>query len=194
MRVVGGVARGRKFAAPPGRSTRPTSDRVREAIFGILGSLPDEVDLCVEDATVADLFAGSGAFGIEALSRGAAHATFVDSDRVAVATIGENLAGLGLAGPRATVVRADTTRWLESARPTDLVLCDPPYTFGVDEWVRLAALLAPVAAVAVLESGAAFALGPAWEVLREKRYGGTVVVVARPAPSSDTSRDRKGGT
>ncbi len=96
MRVVGGEARGRRFDAPPGTLTRPTSDRVREAVFGILGSLPAEVGGGVEEATVADLFAGSGALGIEALSRGAARVAFVDTDRQAAATIEANLAALGL--------------------------------------------------------------------------------------------------
>ncbi|MDQ6615600.1 MAG: RsmD family RNA methyltransferase [Actinomycetota bacterium] len=195
MRVVGGEARGRRFHAPPGWSTRPTSDRVREAIFGVLGSLPADGGrpVGIEEATVADLFAGSGAFGIEALSRGAARAVFVDADRQAVATIRDNLKGLGLAGPRATVVRADALRWLRAAAPMDLVLCDPPYAFG--QWAELssllAPLLAPVAGVAVLESGAPLRLGPEWEVLREKHYGGTVVTVARPGPSPAQPRPER---
>jgi 16S rRNA (guanine966-N2)-methyltransferase len=190
VRVVGGEARGRRFQAPPGGTTRPTSDRVREAIFGVLGSLAAELGVNIEEATVADLFAGSGAFGIEALSRGAARAVFVDNDRLAVATIGDNLAALGFAGPRATVVRADALRWLRTAPPTDLVLADPPYAF--DGWPELVSLLASVAGLAVLEASAALALGPEWEVLREKHYGGTVVMVARPGRSLDAVHDRKG--
>jgi 16S rRNA (guanine966-N2)-methyltransferase len=193
MRVVGGEARGRQFRAPPGRSTRPTSDRTREAIFGVLGSLAADVGVAVEDATVADLFAGSGAFGIEALSRGASRAVFVDDDRQAVATIGDNLEALGLSGPRARVVRSDALRWLQGADPTDVVLCDPPYSF--DRWPSLASLLIPVATLVVLESGARLDLGPGWEVLREKHYGGTFVTVARPARSPAVpapAHDRKG--
>ncbi len=190
MRVVGGDARGRRFQAPPGRTTRPTSDRVREAIFGVLGSLSGELGETIEEASVADLFAGSGAFGIEALSRGAARAVFVETDRVAVATIADNLAALGLAGPRARIVRADALGWLRTAPPTDLVLADPPY--GYTAWPELSSLLAPVAGLAVLEAGAAFELGPEWELLREKHYGGTVVMVARPGRSPAAAHDRKG--
>lgn len=156
----------------------------------MLGSLAPEHGVNLNEATVADLFAGSGAFGIEALSRGAARAVFVDSDRLAVATIADNLEALGFAGARATVVRADARRWLRTAPPTDLVLADPPYAF--DAWPELLSLLAPVAALAVLEAGTALDLGPEWQVLREKHYGGTVVVVARPGRSLDAAHDRKG--
>jgi 16S rRNA (guanine966-N2)-methyltransferase len=190
VRIVGGEARGRRFDAPAGRVTRPTSDRVREAIFGVLGSLATDLDSGVEDATVADLFAGSGAFGIEALSRGAARAVFVDTDGAAVAAVEANLAALGYTGPRASVVRGDALRWLAAAPPTDLVLLDPPYSFG--RWPELLALLAPVARVAVLETGGPLDLGEGWELLREKRYGGTVVLVARPARSPEPAHDRKG--
>jgi 16S rRNA (guanine966-N2)-methyltransferase len=188
---------------------------VREAIFGILGSLA-VVDTAVsadgpadgpagatavEEASVADLFAGSGALGIEALSRGAGSVVFVDVDRQAVATIRENIEALGLAGPRATVVRTDAVRWLRTAPPTNLVLADPPYAYR--EWPDLLTLLEPVlgpaGGLAVLESGAALDLGPGWEVLREKHYGGTVVTVARPARSLTGSppepvRDQEGDT
>jgi 16S rRNA (guanine966-N2)-methyltransferase len=173
--------------------TRPTSDQVRQAVFNVLGSLPADVAVAVESASVADLFAGSGAMGIEALSRGAARAVFVDDDREAVGTIAANLAGVGLAGPRATVIRGDAMAWLRTAGPIDLVLADPPYAFA--QWAALAALLIPVAGVAVLESGVRLDLGQDWEVLREKHYGGTVVTVARPARSPAVPapvRDRKG--
>ncbi len=91
MRVVAGELRGRRIDAPPGNDTRPTTDKVREATFNALGSL----DL-VRDALVVDLYAGSGALGIEALSRGAAHCTFVERDRSALRTLRDNLAALGL--------------------------------------------------------------------------------------------------
>jgi len=100
MRVVGGVAGGRRLRAPAGRSIRPTGDRVREAVFNVLTSLR-----AVEGATVVDLFAGTGALGIEALSRGAAHVTFVDRDPAAAATIRDNVAAVGLAGASSEVVR-----------------------------------------------------------------------------------------
>ena len=119
MRVVAGWLRGRRIAAPPGRATRPTSDRVREALFSILGS--------VEGASVLDLFAGSGALGIEALSRGAANATFVDRDPGAIAAIRRNLEALGL--DSATVHRRDALAHLRTATAThDLVFVDPPYS------------------------------------------------------------------
>ena len=120
MRVVAGRYRSRPLEAPPGRGTRPTSDRVREALFSILG--PG----ATQDARVLDLYAGSGALGIEALSRGAASATFVEKDARAAATIERNLAALGAEGE---VVRQDALSWLAGARagPFDLIFADPPY-------------------------------------------------------------------
>jgi 16S rRNA (guanine966-N2)-methyltransferase len=178
--VVGGEARGRRLAAPPGRGTRPTSDRVREALFDMLASLD-----AVTGADVADLFAGSGALGIEALSRGAATATFVEADRTAVQVIRANLAATGLAGPRARVVTAEVARWLEgpvTAGLFGLVFADPPYAFGgwpgLLERLRGQALTAD--GLVALESGAEIAFGPGWEVLRLKHYGSTVVALARP--------------
>jgi 16S rRNA (guanine966-N2)-methyltransferase len=118
LRVVAGHLRGRRLTAPPGRGTRPTSDRVREAVFSILGPLGG--------ARVLDLFAGSGALGIEALSRGARHATFVDRDARAIAAIRRNLAALEL--DSATVDRRDALTFLKAATgPWDLVFLDPPY-------------------------------------------------------------------
>src|SRR3954452_20915171 len=103
MRVVAGTARGRPLRAPRGNDIRPTSDMVREAIFNSLTSMD-----AIADATVYDLFAGTGALGIEALSRGAAHVTFVDHDRTAIAAIEANLAATGLADRQAVaIVRAD---------------------------------------------------------------------------------------
>ncbi|HEV2771516.1 MAG TPA: 16S rRNA (guanine(966)-N(2))-methyltransferase RsmD [Thermoleophilaceae bacterium] len=118
LRVVAGHLRGRRLRAPTGRGTRPTSDRVREALFSILGPL--------EGAGVLDLFAGSGALAIESLSRGAGHATLVDRDPRAIAAIQRNLAALGL--DTATVHRRDALAFLRAATgPWDLVFLDPPY-------------------------------------------------------------------
>jgi 16S rRNA (guanine966-N2)-methyltransferase len=118
LRVVAGHLRGRRLTAPPGCGTRPTSDRVREALFSILGPLGG--------ARVLDLFAGSGALGIEALSRGARHATFVDRDARALAAIRRNLAALEL--DSATVHRRDVRTFLSAASgPWDIVFLDPPY-------------------------------------------------------------------
>ena len=146
----------------------------------------------VEDAAVLDLFAGSGALGIEALSRGAARATFVDDDANAVATIRANLTATGFAGPTAQVVRSDAARFLATAPPFDLVLCDPPY--GFEGWPTVLSGLVPVAGLTVIETGAPFALPDEWTSIKIKRYGGTVVTVARPAkqpgPGSDSERSR----
>jgi len=120
MRIIAGTHRGHRISAPKGRDTRPTSDRVRESAFNLIGP--------VDDATVLDLFAGSGAMGLEALSRGAASCVFVESDRAACRTINTNLDKLNL---QATVLCQDTFRAVAQERGTfDLILCDPPY--GVD--------------------------------------------------------------
>jgi 16S rRNA (guanine966-N2)-methyltransferase len=123
MRIIAGSRKGARIFAPKGTGTRPTGDRVREAAFNLLG--PGSA----EDATVLDLFAGSGAIGLEALSRGAAHATFVESDREACRTINRNLDKLGfgaatvLCQDALTALRADA----RTGRRYDLVLVDPPY-------------------------------------------------------------------
>jgi 16S rRNA (guanine966-N2)-methyltransferase len=126
VRIIGGECRGRKLRPVPGRGVRPTADRIREAVFNILGP-------SVRDATVLDLFAGTGALGLEALSRGAAAAVFVDRMPDALRTISRNLADLGLAD-RGRVVRWDLSRNLGPLRnhrpPFDLVFCDPPYGKG----------------------------------------------------------------
>jgi len=123
MRIIAGSRKGARIFAPKGKETRPTGDRVREAAFNLIG--PG----VVEDATVLDLFAGSGAMGLEALSRGAAHATFVESDREACRTINRNLDKLGL--DSATVLCQDVLAALRTDARTgtsyDLVLVDPPY-------------------------------------------------------------------
>lgn len=171
MRVVAGEARGRPLVAPPGNATRPTSDRVREATFNALHSLG-----VVEGATVLDLFAGSGAMGIEALSRGAAHATFVDADARALDAVRRNLDATGLAD-RATVVRGDAARHLAGAGHVDLAVLDPPYATPDDEWAAL--LDALDADVAVLESDRELAPPPTWGIIRLRRYGSSVVALAR---------------
>src|SRR6202042_151946 len=132
MRVIGGRSRGRRLSARLPATVRPTSDRVREAIFDILGSRGG-----VEGLRVVDLFCGSGALGIEALSRGAASSTFVDLDADALAAVRQNLAAVGLHEEPATFVRAALPGWLESAAagPFDLALCDPPYKF--EDWPAL---------------------------------------------------------
>ena len=124
MRIIAGEWRGRSIEAPPGLGTRPTSDRVREALLSMLGSRLGSF----EDLRVADLFAGSGALGLEALSRGAASATFVESDAQAVAAIRRNAQKLG-AIDRAQVI-AGSALALPRADPFDLIFADPPYAPG----------------------------------------------------------------
>jgi len=196
MRVVGGASRGRRLTAPVAKGVRPTSDRVRESIFDILGSLVD-----LSGLRVVDLFAGTGALGIEALSRGAGSVTFVESDAAAVAAIRANLVSTGLDGPAAVVTRCDVLGFLRSwSTRFDLALCDPPYSFEL--WDEL--LDALRADLAVLESGSPLTLSDGrtdgriggstdgrtdgWMVLRSRRYGGTLVTVVR---AGDESRGGK---
>jgi 16S rRNA (guanine966-N2)-methyltransferase len=173
MRVIGGRSRGRRLPAKLPPSVRPTSDRVREAIFDIVGSHGG-----VEGLTVVDLFCGSGALGVEALSRGAMSSTFVDLNPDALAAVRQNLAAVGLDDEPATLVRAALPGWLESAAVThgafDLALCDPPYDF--EDWPALLGALR--ADMVVMESASPIVLPEAWVVARERRYGGTLVTVA----------------
>lgn len=178
MRVVAGSLRGRTIVAPEGRDTRPTTDRVREAMFNALASSDS-----IEGARVLDLFAGSGALGIEALSRGAAHCTFIEKDRAALAAIRRNVEALGL-GDRATVVAGDVSGHLGHLGPVELVVADPPYGFAA--WPELLAGLGRVVVaggLVVVESGAAMGeypgWEPEWEMVREKRYGRTWVTFLR---------------
>ncbi len=175
VRVVAGAARGRPLVAPPGCDTRPTGDRVREAVFNALNSL----DLLV-GARVVDLFAGSGALGVEALSRGAAHCTFVEADWGATAAIHANLNSTGLAR-QATVSPGRVDTWIAANRGAafDLALADPPYVF--DEWPAL--LDTVPAPFLVAESGRPVVPGDrqaaSWEVVRERQYGVAVVTFLR---------------
>jgi 16S rRNA (guanine966-N2)-methyltransferase len=146
---------------------------VREATFNALASLD-----VLRDAAVLDLFAGSGALGIEALSRGAAHCTFVEQARPAIAVVRQNLDVLGLS-ERATVVTMDVDRYLRSAGPGrfDLALADPPYAY--DGWAGLVDTVP--AAVLVAESDRAVDPADGWELVRTRRYGTTHVTILRRA-------------
>ena len=205
MRVVGGEWKGRPLVAPAGRGTRPTSDKVREAMFDVLLALP-EVRAGGDAALAAgplgghvvlDLFAGSGALGIEALSRGAGACTFVENERAALRALRANLERLGvLVGGRvgrgengddgcaapARVLAVDARRALQAdarrgARYT-LLFADPPYDRYAEVRPALARLLGPLLAphaVVVVETAAGTAVGLPWAVVREKRYGDTRV-------------------
>jgi 16S rRNA (guanine966-N2)-methyltransferase len=172
LRVVGGRLGGRTLSAPRGRATRPTPERVREALFSILVS--------VEGARVLDLFAGSGALGIEALSRGAASATFVDSSAAAIAAIRRNLRELGI---DAEVRRQSASSFLGGARGDarqyDLVLLDPPYrhatTLGRELSTALGPVLAPGARVVAESDRRAPLELEGLERLDERRYGDTLI-------------------
>ena len=172
MRVVGGALGGRRLQAPgpASDSIRPTSDRAREAIFNMLVSV-----LGLEGVTVVDLFAGTGALGIEALSRGAAHAAFIDSDSAACRIITANLDGLGLT-ERAAVSSSDVESYL-AAHPdaVHLAFADPPY--GFDRWAQLLGTLD--AGVLVCESDREIEPGPdhQWDTWRVRQYGTPVITI-----------------
>ena len=175
MRVVAGSLGGRKLVSPAGEDTRPTSERVREAMFNALFSLD-----AIDGSRVLDLFAGSGALGIEALSRGAAHATFVEQDRAALAALRENVETLRIAS-QTTVIAGDGLRHLETMGDYDLILLDPPY--GFDGW---SALLSSIeSGTVVIESDRAVDPPFGWVVHRVKRYGGTVVTLATASPRGE---------
>ncbi|WP_156688745.1 16S rRNA (guanine(966)-N(2))-methyltransferase RsmD [Mycobacterium sp. Marseille-P9652] len=179
-RIIGGVAGGRRIAVPP-RGTRPTTDRVRESLFNILEARRD-----LSGLAVLDLYAGSGALGLEALSRGAASALFVESDQRAASVITRNIETLGL--PGATLRRGTVATVLAGGTGTavDLVVADPPYEVNADEfdavlralgdrgWVRSGT-------VAVVERAAAsapLAWPPGWSVWPPRVYGDTRLELA----------------
>jgi 16S rRNA (guanine966-N2)-methyltransferase len=174
VRVVAGRFGGRRLQAPPGRGTRPTSDRVREALFSTLGPL--------DGARVLDLFAGSGALGIEALSRGAASALLVERDPRTVAVIRNNLEALGLEAPEATVHAGPARAALRSASARgdtyDLIFLDPPYRSAPGLGQELSAALEPLLAGGgrvVTESDRRAPLELAISLIHERRYGDTLI-------------------
>ena len=169
MRIIAGQWGGRRLVAPRGQGTRPTSDRVREALFSILGPLDGE--------RVLDLFAGSGALGLEALSRGAAHATFVERERAALRALRDNVADLGA---QADVVAADAKAFLRAAQERgaqyDLVFLDPPYrdAAGLAQELDLAVVLSAGGRV-VGESDRRQPLELPLPLTDERRYGDTLI-------------------
>lgn len=180
MRVVAGELRGRRIVAPAGTETRPTSDRVREAVFNSLFSHG-----LVIDATILDLFAGSGALGIEALSRGAAEVTFVERSRAVRSVLQANLESLGVSD-RSSVISGDGLDFIaRTSERFDLALLDPPYEFAA--WEQLLADLP--ADAAVVETDREVAVPSSWTGLRSRRYGGTLISIIRrtQAPGSDAA-------
>jgi 16S rRNA (guanine966-N2)-methyltransferase len=174
MRIVAGRWGGRRLTAPAGSATRPTSDRVREALFQRLGPL--------DGARVLDLFAGSGALALEALSRGAAHATLVDSAPAAIKAIRANVEALRATAEQVAVRRQDARAFLRSARAArheyDLVLLDPPYRLAAELGRELSPLLAAVLASGgrvVSESDRRAPLDLDLPLTDERRYGDTLI-------------------
>lgn len=181
-RIIAGLAGGRRLAVPP-RGTRPTSDRVREAVFNALQARRD-----LEGARVLDLYAGSGALGLEALSRGAAHVRFVESDRRAAAVLRRNVEALGLGGPGGTAAEvtarpAEAVLQGDPGLPYDVVLADPPYALDDGE---LREVFTALAGGGWLASGALLVVErssktvpPTWPngvvALTQRRYGDTAV-------------------
>jgi 16S rRNA (guanine966-N2)-methyltransferase len=201
MRVIAGEARGRKFIAPNVDSVRPTSDRVREAMFDVLSHLGG-----LSGARVLDLFAGSGAFGIESLSRGAAEVIFVDQDRNVAKTIKDNLAAVKLEQiGKFTIVVNDAIAFCRTRRErlsdrgqsnrsdlsvsmdnVDITFCDPPYSFT--NWPKLLAVVP--GDLLVLESSKPIALPTSLDTYRVYKYGSTLVTVAhRRGEGSESSQD-----
>jgi 16S rRNA (guanine966-N2)-methyltransferase len=184
MRIVGGRLRGRALAAPQSRAIRPTADRLREALFNILTHAYDDP---VSDARVLDLFAGTGALGIEAISRGAAFALFVDDGAEARALLRENVAALGLGGTT-RIFRRDATKLgpVHPLEPFSLGFLDPPYGQGLAEKAlvsaRAGAWLVPGALVVVEETTKARFIAPdGFAEIERRRYDEAEFTVLRAA-------------
>ncbi len=176
MRVISGQAKGRPLKSVPGRTTRPTADRVKEAMFSIIGPY-------FSGERVLDLFSGTGGLGIEALSRGAGHAVFVDIDPKCVATIRHNLAATGLAD-RAEVYRNDARRAIarlaRAGKPFDLIFLDPPYAMTDCD-----AILAELAACGLVAQGAVAVVEHAADIAYGERFAG--YAMRRRAVYGDTA-------
>ncbi len=183
MRIVAGAWRGRRLLAPSGSTTRPTADRVRQALFDMLLHAPWGGRDAVEGTRVLDAFAGTGALGLEALSRGAAHATFMERDRAALTALRANIAACG-AADRAIVLAVDATRPPPAEAPCGLAFLDPPYG---EELVpravsalRGAGWLAPRALI-IAETGEDEALAEPVTILVSRTHGAARITVWREA-------------
>lgn len=182
LRLVAGRHRGRRLAAPAGQVTRPTAERVRQAVFDMLWHAPWAGRAMVEDARVLDAFAGTGALGLEALSRGAAHATFIEQDRAALVAIRANIAACR-EDERSLVMAGDVLRPPRATQPCSLILMDPPY--GQDAVPRALAALAATGwiapgALVVAELGRPETLAtPGFEEVAMREHGAARVVFLR---------------
>jgi 16S rRNA (guanine966-N2)-methyltransferase len=176
MRIISGQWRGRPLDAPKGDTTRPTSDRAREGLFSMLTSRLGSF----EGLQVADLFAGTGALGLEALSRGAAHCTFVEKDRAALDTLRRNLDRLG-AGDRAEIRGQAVEHLPPPPRPCDLIMLDPPYGTGLAQTGldRAAAWLAPGGWLSVELHGESLIVPEGLESDAERRFGKATLLLLR---------------
>ncbi len=172
MRVISGELGGRKLVTPHGLSTRPTTDKVRQAVFNSLGSLG-----VIEGATVADLYAGCGAFGIEALSRGAESCVFVERDRMALQALRTNLNELGL-DAKSHVAATDVMAYAPGITGVDIAFVDPPYSFA--NWADLLRVLR--AGLVIAESDREVEAVDGWVALRSKRYGRTIITTLERLP------------
>ena len=191
MRIISGKWKSRRLLAIRGRGARPTSDRIREAWMSILGER-------LRGAVVADLFAGSGALGLEALSRGAAHVTFVERSRGALRVLERNIHTLG-AGTATTVIRGDAVAHVRAAERFryDLALADPPYDRGYTRELLVLFAHGPFAREFWLEHSARDAVPPDIPI-RQRTYGGTTLTRAVPPaersrPGPDSSNCMRGG-
>ncbi|MFI5978546.1 16S rRNA (guanine(966)-N(2))-methyltransferase RsmD [Streptomyces sp. NPDC051452] len=193
-RVIAGVAGGRRLSVPPGTGTRPTSDRAREALFSTWQSL---LGGALDGERVLDLYAGSGAVGLEALSRGASHTLLVEADTRAAKTVRDNVRGLGLPGAEVRTGKAEQViRTAPPAEPYDLVFLDPPYAVGDDDLreilltLRTGGWLAGEALVTVERStrGGEFHWPDGFEALRSRRYGEGTFWYGRAASACEDAR------
>ena len=178
MRIIAGQWRGRALLAPPGDSTRPTSDRAREGLFSMLASRLGSF----EGLRVADLFAGTGALGLEALSRGAAHCTFIERERTALTAIERNIARLG-AGSRSEVRPGAVERSARPREPFDLILIDPPYGQSLEqsalERIMRDSWLAEGGWISVEKGPEALRIPEGLEVEAERRFGKARLLLLR---------------
>jgi 16S rRNA (guanine966-N2)-methyltransferase len=191
MRIVGGKNRGRRIAAPPGSAVRPTSERAREALFNILAHGRFGAAPVCEDARVLDVFAGTGAFGLEALSRGARFASFIERDRQARDVLAANIKALGETG-RTRLLAADATAPPRADGPYDLVFLDPPYRSGLaapalEALSRAGWLAADALIVVELAARGDFETPDGFLLLEERRYGAGRLVFLRAVGTKATA-------